>query len=163
MMFLQTDEIDFEALKSVSSLGIDTSFLDQIEGMLKRPPPPPHTEPPVTQHAVGNPDKLKATGQLLKELAATQAARVSRPPPFALTEVSNPSTQEVQLASQVVTNLQTLVPLAGPSAVSNVGTVRSLMGIERPKEILNDEPKKQEKSEGLDMDMDLLREFLHME
>uniref|UniRef100_A0A8D8USP4 Bromodomain-containing protein 7 n=1 Tax=Cacopsylla melanoneura TaxID=428564 RepID=A0A8D8USP4_9HEMI len=146
-----TKVVQFEQLKSLAELGIDTSFLNFYENPTPavQPVPTPTTTPtpavsrPPTQvaglpsqdstTATSTPttkDCLQQTSQLLSKLNQTQTDRLSVPPPPHLSQVIPPSEAEVQLAHKITDNLTDLAKRAGgPSSIVSVPGVRKAMGV----------------------------------
>ncbi|KAI5708711.1 hypothetical protein M8J76_001624 [Diaphorina citri] len=134
-------KVEFEQLKSLADLGIDTSFLNFYENPVPAPPSVTTTSPPVTPSsstslnvaAPGVPttkDCLHQTSQLLTKLNQTQTERLSQPPPPHLSQVIPPSDAEVQLAHKITDNLTDLAKRAGgPSSVVSASGVRKAMGV----------------------------------
>merc|ERR1719239_1660059 len=78
------DEIDFKSLKTLTELGIDTSFLGAFETKAKQ--------------SASVDKQLSANANLLESLAREQYQRLSKPPPNNLNNLPQPPPSEVQLA-----------------------------------------------------------------
>lgn len=107
--------IDFGALRSLSDLGIDTSFLNHFEEHEKRD----------TQIN----SQLEENATLLEQLSREQHERLSRPLPASLNNLAPPSQQELQLVEKVTEGLTQVAKQASPGSLAPVPIVRRAMGI----------------------------------
>ncbi|KAG8240253.1 hypothetical protein J437_LFUL004713 [Ladona fulva] len=107
-------KIDFEALKTLSDVGIDVSFLENVENELKNE---------ALQRG------LDQTGELLGKLEQVQRERLSQPPPSHLSLVAKPSEIEVQLAEKITENLTDMAKRVTPEAIVPLPAIRKAMGI----------------------------------
>ncbi|XP_046389290.1 uncharacterized protein LOC124158139 isoform X2 [Ischnura elegans] len=107
-------KIDFEALKTLSDVGIDVSFLDNVENDFKNE---------ALQRG------LDQTGDLIGKLEQVQRERLSQPPPAHLALVPKPSDMEVQLAEKITENLTDMAKKVNPEAIAPLPVIRKAMGI----------------------------------
>ncbi|XP_022185646.1 bromodomain-containing protein 7 isoform X2 [Nilaparvata lugens] len=108
-------KIEISQLKTLSDLGIETDFLDYFERSWK--------EECMMQ------DCLDQTSVLLEKLQQVQNDRLSAPPPPHLSNVMQPSDQELQLADKITGSLTELTKQVMPGAVAPVAAIRKAMGI----------------------------------
>ncbi|XP_070575836.1 bromodomain-containing protein 7-like [Ptychodera flava] len=119
-------EIDFEALKSLSDIGIDMSFLPAMEKELNKEN---------TSTEGGNvQEKLNETGDLIKDLEKSQLERLSKKPPSNLQYAPGPSDKECEIAEKLTQQLKELTSQAEPGSVASTHAVRNAMGISVPEE-----------------------------
>ncbi|XP_024086406.1 bromodomain-containing protein 7 isoform X2 [Cimex lectularius] len=107
---------DIEQLKSLSDLGIDTTFLsyyDYSDGIQRS----------VVQ------DKLEHTSELLEKLQQVQNDRLSAPLPNHLSHITQPSETELNLAEKITESLTELAKQVPPGAIIPVPAIRKAMGI----------------------------------
>ncbi|XP_050524286.1 bromodomain-containing protein 7 [Daktulosphaira vitifoliae] len=107
----KSEPIQIDQLKSLSELGIDTKFIDYYQ------------EQSVFQ------DRLDQVGGLLGRLQNIQNQRLSAPLPQHLSQVTQPSQQEIQLADKITESLTESLKRVPPSAVMSVTGVRKAMGV----------------------------------
>ncbi|CAH1398769.1 unnamed protein product [Nezara viridula] len=112
---LSNTKIEFDQLKTLSDLGIDTSFLKEFEEI----------------NANANPvqSKLDSTSQLLEKLQQVQNERLSAPQPSHLSQISHPSDTELNLADKIVESLTEMAKQAPPAAIIPVPGIRKAMGV----------------------------------
>ncbi|XP_063439065.1 bromodomain-containing protein 7-like [Mytilus trossulus] len=115
-----TDEksanIDFDSLRGLSDLGVDMSFLDNMEKSMKKEKDPVQ-------------EKLDQTATLINDLQQTQSERLSQNLPPHITQVPGPSEKEIQLAQKVTKELKELAREAQPANISSVQGLRTAMGV----------------------------------
>ncbi|XP_071443291.1 uncharacterized protein Brd7-9 [Hetaerina americana] len=107
-------KIDFEALKTLSDVGIDVSFLDNVENDFKNE---------ALQRG------LDQTSDLIGKLEQVQRERLSQPPPAHLALVPKPSEMEVHLAEKITENLTDMAKKVHPEAVAPLPAIRKAMGV----------------------------------
>ncbi|XP_073826049.1 bromodomain containing 7/9 [Musca autumnalis] len=110
--------IDFNRLRTLQDLGIDTTFLNDIEKEMK------NFE--LTRRLQ---EHLSNNLNLLDKLKNTQHERLSQPLPHHLGLVQPPSHEETQLAHQVTQQLTDVVKKLPPSAVTDPYALRRAMGM----------------------------------
>lgn len=110
--------IDFNRLRTLQELGIDTTFLNDIEKEMK------NFE--LTRRLQ---EHLSNNLNLIDKLKNTQHERLSQPLPHHLGLVQPPSQEETQLAHQVSQQLTDVVKKLPPSAVTDPYALRRAMGI----------------------------------
>ncbi|CAH1779288.1 unnamed protein product [Owenia fusiformis] len=105
----QKDRI--ENLRSLSEIGIDTSFLDSfVKGNKLQ-------------------SQLDETSQLISDLQSKQNDRLTQKPPSHLQHVQGPSTEEKAIAGKVTKNLAEITKQATPADVISAGAVRRALGV----------------------------------
>ncbi|XP_013102389.2 bromodomain-containing protein 7 [Stomoxys calcitrans] len=110
--------IDFSRLRTLNDLGIDTTFLNDIEKEMK------NFE--LTRRLQ---EHLSNNLNLIDKLKNTQHERLSQPLPHHLGLVQQASQEETQLAHQVTQNLTDVVKKLPPSAVADPYALRKAMGL----------------------------------
>ncbi|KAL6434707.1 hypothetical protein ACFW04_006207 [Cataglyphis niger] len=111
-------KVDIEQLKTLSELGIDINFLENLEEEFKY-----SEERAVLQ------SRLDDTSQMLGRLKQVQHERLSAPPPAHLSNVSKAGEAEVMLAEKITDNLTDIAKKLPPSAIAPVDGLRRAMGI----------------------------------
>lgn len=111
-------KIDFDSLKSLSKLGMDVSFLENVEQTMK----------------VGEIQKkiqsvLNINSSLIERLHQVQHERLSQPLPAHLSHVAKPNNHEIQLAVQLTSNLSEIAKQLTPRAISSAHALRKAMGV----------------------------------
>ncbi|XP_077982682.1 bromodomain-containing protein 7-like [Glandiceps talaboti] len=119
-------EIDFEALKSLSDIGIDMSFLPAMEKEIST------KEESSGADNVKLQDKLNEAGDMIKDLEKTQNERMSKKPPSNLQYNPGPSDKECEIAEKLTQQLKELTSQAGPGGVVSTQAVHNAMGITVP-------------------------------
>lgn len=110
-------EIEMEKLKTLSDLGIDTSFLEHFAANGAN-----NNNDPVQS-------TLNLTSKLIEKLHQVQYDRLSAPPPSHLSQISHPSDVEVQLAEKIIANLTNITKEVAPGAIIPVPSIRKAMGV----------------------------------
>lgn len=113
--------IDYESLRSLADLGIDVSFLDDMETS-KEIKVEPKSDAVIQK-------KLDETSDLLTSLHQAQHDRLSLKPPPHLSHVMEPSVNEIQLADKVSESLKDLAKQVSPGAITSIVGLRKAMGI----------------------------------
>uniref|UniRef100_A0A0K8SQJ5 Bromo domain-containing protein n=1 Tax=Lygus hesperus TaxID=30085 RepID=A0A0K8SQJ5_LYGHE len=113
-------KIEIEQLKTLSDLGIDISFLNDIDGDVTESSP---TQPNPVQ------DKLEHTTALIEKLQQVQNDRLSSPAPTHLGHILPPSETEINLAEKITESLTELAKQVPPGALIPVPAIRKAMGI----------------------------------
>uniref|UniRef100_A0A1B6DLS8 Bromo domain-containing protein n=1 Tax=Clastoptera arizonana TaxID=38151 RepID=A0A1B6DLS8_9HEMI len=109
-------KVEMSQLKTLSELGIETSFLDYFAERMGK-------EDNVMQ------EKLDQTTVLLEKLQQAQNDRLSSAPPAHLGNVMQPSETEINLAEKITESLTNLAKQVPPSAVVSIPGIRKAMGI----------------------------------
>ncbi|XP_049548455.1 bromodomain-containing protein 7 [Anopheles darlingi] len=112
-------KIDFNSLRSLAALGVDTQFVDQLERDLKGI----ETPGPVLQNS------LSENSDLLQKLHQMQTERLSAPLPQHLSHIQHPSESELELAGQITSNLTKIAKQLPPSALAQPQSLRKAMGV----------------------------------
>jgi len=116
---IQPEKIDIDALRKLSDLGIDTSFLDSIE----------HQQAVKSENEIKIESQLHETGDLLSNLEATQKTRLSGALPPNLSLLPGPSDVELSLASKITENLTEMSKTVTPGDLAPIPEIRKAMGI----------------------------------
>ncbi|KYN03653.1 PREDICTED: bromodomain-containing protein 7 isoform X2 [Cyphomyrmex costatus] len=111
-------KVDIEQLKTLSDIGIDINFLDNLEEDVKY-----SEERAVLQ------SRLDDTSQMLGRLKQVQHERLSAPPPAHLSNVPKAPDAEVMLAEKITDNLTDIAKKLPPSGIAPVDGLRRAMGI----------------------------------
>lgn len=114
-------KVDFSSLKSLSSVGLDVGFLDDLEFQLRS-----DDNRSVEQNMQM---QLDQTSCLLQKLQQVQNDRLSMPPPPHLSQVPLPSDGEMQLAEKITDNLKDMAKRVNPIDITSVPAIRKAMGI----------------------------------
>lgn len=104
--------------REFAALGIDTTFLDNIEEQLK-----------LYENQQELQQRLDTMTQLLEKLQRTQFQRLSAPLPANLNNLQPPSTEEVNLAETITDNLAEIAKRVNPGDVASVAGLRKAMGV----------------------------------
>ncbi|XP_071634667.1 bromodomain-containing protein 7 isoform X1 [Temnothorax longispinosus] len=115
---LDNVKVDIEQLKTLSDLGIDINFLENLEEEFKY-----SEERAVLQ------SRLDDTSQMLGRLKQVQHERLSAPPPAHLSNVPKAADAEVMLAEKITDNLTDIAKKLPPSGIAPVDGLRRAMGI----------------------------------
>lgn len=111
-------KIDFEGLRTLVDLGIETNFIDNLEMQLK-----------MVEFQKKLQTQLEENLAILSQLQQAQNERLSQPPPMHLAHVQHASVEEVQLAHQVTANLVDIAKQLPPAAISDPHGLRKAMGL----------------------------------
>ncbi|XP_066255742.1 bromodomain-containing protein 7 isoform X2 [Euwallacea similis] len=111
-------KVNMEELKSLSDLGIDVNFLDNMEEELKQAE---------DRHEMQQ--KLNDMCQLLEKLQKSQYERLSQPLPISLHNIPGPTKEESNIAEQCVDGLAEITKKVAPAAVAPVPAVRRALGV----------------------------------
>lgn len=116
---LDSASIDYDSLRSLADLGIDVSFLDDIDKVTG-------SEAKVDMTIQ---KKLDETTELLNSLQQAQHNRLSLKPPPHLAHVMEPSSEEIQIAGKVTESLTDMAKQAAPADITSLMGLRKAMGI----------------------------------
>ncbi|XP_048489466.1 bromodomain-containing protein 7 isoform X2 [Plutella xylostella] len=111
-------KVDIEQLRSLSSLGIDVDFLNEIE-----------EEVASSQRDYGLGAALARTAELLASLEKQQRDRLSQPPPPHLSFIARPGPAERDAARAAAAALRQMAARVQPKHVVSVASVRKAMGV----------------------------------
>jgi len=114
---LEGVSIDFDQLKSLKELGVDTAFLGGFERALKGP------------ISADLQEKLDINFSLIEQLHQAQHDRLSAPIPQHLSLIQHPNKQEIDLADQITSNLANIAKKFPPCAIASTSGVRKAMGM----------------------------------
>lgn len=118
---LEGVNIDFDQLKSLRELGLDTSFLGEFERTLRG------TTAPTAASDLQI--KLDTNTSLIEQLHQAQHDRLSTPIHQHLSLVHHPNKTELELADQITSNLTSMAKKLPPCAIASSTGVRKAMGI----------------------------------
>jgi len=118
---VRIEEIDFESLKTLSSDGIDMSFLD---GIAKKYEVSTEVEDADTTEA-----KLGKSAKLIEDLRVAQYERLSSAPPQHLSQIQPPTRAEMELAEKVQEVLADMASNVKPGDISAATALRKAMGV----------------------------------
>ncbi|XP_066587787.1 bromodomain-containing protein 7 isoform X2 [Prorops nasuta] len=111
-------KVDIDQLKTLTDLGIDVNFLENLEEEMKF-----SEERTVLQ------GRLDDTADMLGRLKQIQHSRLSAPPPAHLSNVPKAPEVETALADKITDNLTEIAKKLPPSAIAPVDGLRRAMGI----------------------------------
>uniref|UniRef100_A0AAG5D7R6 Bromo domain-containing protein n=1 Tax=Anopheles atroparvus TaxID=41427 RepID=A0AAG5D7R6_ANOAO len=111
-------KVDFDALRSLSSLGVNVQFLDDLERLLRGADIGPQLQ-----------QSLHENSDLLQKLHQMQTDRLSAPLPGHLSHIQHPSDGELELAGQITSNLTQIAKQLPPAAIAQPHGLRKAMGI----------------------------------
>ncbi|KAG7203201.1 hypothetical protein KM043_010307 [Ampulex compressa] len=115
---LERVKVDIDQLKTLSDIGIDVNFLENLEEELK-----------LSEERAALQSRLDDTSQMLGRLKQAQHERLSAPPPAHLSNVPKAAEAEVALADKITDNLTDIAKKLPPSAIAPVDGLRRAMGI----------------------------------
>ncbi|XP_020289567.1 bromodomain-containing protein 7 isoform X2 [Pseudomyrmex gracilis] len=115
---LEKVKVDIEQLKTLSELGIDINFLENLEEEFK-----------YSEERAALQSRLDDTSQMLGRLKQIQHERLSAPPPAHLSNVPKAGDNEVILAEKITDNLTDIAKKLPPSQIAPVDSLRRAMGI----------------------------------
>lgn len=111
-------QIDFNYLHTLSDIGVDTGFLNEIE----------HNYKTMVLHKKLE-EQLLNNSTLIERLQQVQNERLSHPLPVHLSHVNHPNTDEIELANQITTNLTEMAKQLPPETIISCQALRKAMGI----------------------------------
>lgn len=111
-------KIDFDSLRSLSSLGLDVEFLDDLELQLE-----------VAQMTNSLQQSLNNNSSLIQKLHQIQTDRLSAPLPAHLSFVKRAGENEIDLAAQITNNLTQIAKQLPPVAIAAPQGLRKAMGL----------------------------------
>jgi bromodomain-containing protein 7/9 len=115
---LESVSIDFDELKTLKEIGVETDFLNAFEKVIKNGDKIGDTQ-----------SQLDTTSSLIEQLNQVQHDRLSTPLPQHLSLIAHPNKQEIELADQITSNITNIAKKLPPSAISSVVGVRKAMGM----------------------------------
>lgn len=111
-------KIDFDSLRSLGDIGVEVSFLNELEENM---------------HVLEFQKKLQAeldnNSSLLQQLHKVQNDRLSQTLPAHLAHVPHPNSDEIELASQITTNLTEIAKQLPPESIVAPHALRKAMGM----------------------------------
>lgn len=118
-------QIDFDSLRSLSELGVEVSFLNEMEEDMR-----------VIEFHKQLQEELMNNSSLLQQLHQVQNDRLSQTLPAHLAHVAHPNTDEIELASQITTNLTEIAKKLPPDALVAPHALRKAMGMTDGKSLI---------------------------
>lgn len=110
--------MDVDDLKSLSNLGIDVKFLQDMEEEIR-----------LCEERHELQQKLDGMSQLLEKLYKAQYERLSAPLPSNLNNIPQPTEEEFTLADSITDNLTDIAKKVAPGDVATVAGLRKAMGV----------------------------------
>lgn len=110
--------IDFDSLRSLSDLGVNVAFLNEMEENIK-----------TIEVFKKLQNKLQTNSALIERLNEVQNQRLSQNLPTHLAHVAHPNEDEVDLATQITTNLTEMAKQLPPESIVTPHALRKAMGI----------------------------------
>lgn len=109
-----------DEVASLQNIGLDMSFVEPLKADLG-----------VSSQPQSYATRIERTGTMIQDLATLQNVRLSSQPPQTLTDTSGPTQIEVQLATKVVTELQSQISHGGvkPSDVTTDVNIHQAIGL----------------------------------
>lgn len=137
---LEGVKVDLDQLKTLSDIGIDVNFLENLGKYILRNTIKvfnnisnfilfTEDELKLSEERAALQTRLDDTSQMLGRLKQVQHDRLSAPPPAHLSNVPKPSESEVALADKITDNLTEIAKKLPPSAIAPVDGLRKAMGI----------------------------------
>ncbi|KAJ6649285.1 Bromodomain-containing protein 7 [Pseudolycoriella hygida] len=111
-------QIDFNHLRSLSELGVDVSFLNNLEQNHKT----------IELHKKLQ-EQLLTNSNLIERLQQVQTERLSQPLPQHLAHVARPNVDEIQLAAEITANLTEMAKQLPPETIVAKQSLRKAMGL----------------------------------
>ena len=111
-------KIDYNSLRSLSDLGLDVKFIDDLENCQK-----------MYEMSAALQESLNRNSDLLRRLHEMQNDRLSAPLPAHLSHIQHPDTNEMNLANQITSNLADIAKQLPPIAIASPQGIRKAMGM----------------------------------
>lgn len=115
---LSKTKVDVDQLRSLSELGVDVDFLNEVE-----------EEVAASQHDYGIGGALKHTYELLQKLEKEQRDRLSQPPPWHLSLAGRAGGAEREAARLAALCLRAMLARVPPRHVAPLRAIRAAMGV----------------------------------
>uniref|UniRef100_A0A336KJ03 CSON011542 protein n=1 Tax=Culicoides sonorensis TaxID=179676 RepID=A0A336KJ03_CULSO len=111
-------KVDFDNLRSLGELGIETEFLDDLEMQTK-----------LYEFQKKLQNQLENNFSLIEQLHQAQNQRLSQPPPMHLAHIQHAGPEEVELANQITANIADIAKQLPPGALTTPHALRKAMGL----------------------------------
>lgn len=111
-------KVDFDGLKSLAELGIETEFLDELEMQSK-----------LYEFQKKLQGQLESNFSLIEQLHQVQNQRLSQQPPLHLAHIQHACNEEVELANQITANIADIAKQLPPGAMTTPHALRKAMGL----------------------------------
>lgn len=115
-------QIDFDSLRSLNSIGVDVSFLTELEDNMK-----------TMEMAKKLQQQLEQNSTLLEQLNKVQLDRLSQTLPAHLSHIEHANSDEIELAVQITSNLTEMAKQLPPGAIAAPIALRKAMGMSNGK------------------------------
>lgn len=110
--------IDFDTLRTLGDIGVDVSFLGNLEQNVRS-----------IELTKKLQDQLMNNSTIIERLQQVQTERLSQPLPQHLAHVARPSTDEIELAHQLTSNLTEMAKQLPPESITTPHALRKAMGM----------------------------------
>lgn len=110
--------IDFDNLRTLTDIGLDTTFLNGLEQNLR-----------TVQLTKKLQEQLQNNSTLIERLQQVQTERLSQPLPQHLAHVARPNSDEIELAVQITSNLTEMAKQLPPESIAAPHALRKAMGM----------------------------------
>lgn len=110
--------IDFDSLRTLSDIGVNVSFLNEMEDDIR-----------TIELYEKLQEKLQDNSALLERLNQVQHERLSQPLPSHLANIAHPNEDEIELATQITSNLTDLAKQLPPESIASPHGLRKAMGL----------------------------------
>lgn len=121
---LKDIKIDFNNLRTLSDVGVDIDFLSDMEQDFK-----------LSEICKSIQGKLENNSELIDQLNRVQNERLSQNLPAHLAHIAHPNEDELDLATQITTNIKEMVKDLPPHAIAPPHALRKAMGLSNGNEI----------------------------
>lgn len=111
-------KVDFDGLKTLSNIGLDVSYLDNIQQDWK-----------LMEIQKKLQTQLDTNSSLIEKLHQVQYERLSQPLPNHLAHIAKPNMDEIQLAQQLTSNLTEMAKQLQPGTLVPAQALRKAMGM----------------------------------
>lgn len=111
-------KINFDSLRTLSELGLEVNFLNEMEEEIK-----------TFEIYKALENRLENNSELLGRLRQVQNERLSQNLPTHLANVAHPSEDELDLATQITNNLKEIAKDLPPSSIVSPHALRKAMGL----------------------------------
>lgn len=110
--------VDFDTLRTLGDIGVDISFLSSMEQTMRS-----------VELTKKLQEQLMNNSTLIERLQQVQTERLSQTLPQHLAHVARPSSDEIELAQQLTSNLTEMAKQLPPDSIAQPLALRKVMGI----------------------------------
>lgn len=114
--------VDFDTLRTLGDIGVDISFLSSMEQSMRS-----------VELTKKLQEQLMNNSTLIERLQQVQTERLSQTLPQHLAHVARPSSDEIELAHQLTSNLTEMAKQLPPDSIAQPHALRKVMGISNGK------------------------------